>query len=591
MATIQEITSGASYRGDANLGGFVPTAINIDTKPLQTLAAYAVMENKAQYDQRQIDTDAKIKELAELSRFDIVNARGKDKIEAEKMWVKLQEEMKNYAMGGVPRSPQQKLQQELEVKSKTAEAITKIKAFTARGISYDKRINDINTTYSDPTVRDLKKKQLDEEFEKGDWNTPLASEEKFEAVLPKIGNAKTVTSVANKDVGNKRIKQTLTFVHPKATMDESEAEALGFKSFSTLPPNATEAEKRNFELNQIAGKDLKIFNDATKLFNDALTSDKYKDENGDIDYQLIVQDNPLLAPFITGIDEYKEYSDNLKADIQKGIFKTKLGGKEVDLGEVIKEKDVFVIDKNKPLRLADLIFIDKFKRRNVTTEEEEVTQTNEQLAKDDNARAWFTARKAAAGGGSSGGGNVPSYIKDPAILMKKHMENVLNKFKNDPNALSGGSFAVNITSVDGSTKKALGIEPTAKDKVVVYYKNGSIRVVDGQLQKDGKILNADDKKEVDLSASSQLFTLGDLKTGYISVVKAGTPEASQTEGFQKSAEAFFDADLGTNNMQFLYDEAYKEIVGGATPATPPTTTPNKSNKQIKGFDANGNPIY
>lgn len=560
MATIQEITSGASYRGDANLGGFVPTAINIDTKPLQTLAAYAVMENKAQYDQRQIDTDAKIKELAELSKFDIVNARGKDKKEATEMWVKLQEEMKNYAMGGVPRSPQQKLQQELEIKSKTAEAITKIKAFTARGISYDKRINDINTTYSDPTVRDLKKKQLDEEFEKGDWNTPLASEEKFEAVLPKIGNAKTVTSVANKDVGNKRIKQTLTFVHPKATMGESEAEALGFKSFYTLPPNATEAEKRNFELNQIAGKDLKIFNDATKLFNDALTSDKYKDENGDIDYQLIVQDNPLLAPFITGIDEYNEYADNLKADIQKGIFKTKLGGKEVDLGEVIKEQDVIAIDKNKTLRLADLIFIDKFKRRNVTTEEEEVTQTNEQLAKDDNARAWFTARKAARSASGGGGSVAPAGSTQSALLFGEHINRIKEFFSNR----NTDELTVSYNKTDPITRKVLGLGQNES----VTYKSDGTAMVGSNLEGGGRPL-----------------TIEQQKLNFIVATKGGSKDDAQLDAkFIEEQENGFKSIWNTESGSQIWD-------GWGKVAAPTTTTPSKSNKAIKGFDKNGDPIY
>lgn len=596
MATIQEISQGSNYQGNAALGGFAPKAIDIDNKPLQTLAAYTVMFNKNQYDQRQKDTDEKIKELATLSQYNILGARGKDKEEAINTYEKLQEAMREFAMMGVPKSPQQKLQQELEVKTKTKETIDKINSLNARGIAYDKRLNDIKINYSDPKIREIKTKQLEDEFNSTDWQTPIGSEEKFTAILPTIGAASTRSSTSNKTVGNQIVQQRLDIFVPSDNMNQSSVEALGFDRLSILPPNATEAEKRNFELQQASGGQAKILNEATALFNKAISDDKYK-VNGVIDYNLIIQDNPMLGSFIKGIDAYNAYADELTADINNGVFKTTLG-KEIPLGGVIELKDVFKIDKNKKLETKDLIFIEKFLSAPPKKEvEEKIIETNEQLSKDDNAREWFNARTSRINankpsGSSGGGGDTPSYIKDPAILMKKHMENVLNKFKGDPTALAGGNFAVNVSSVDSSTKKALGIEATDNNKVVIYYKNGSIRVADGQVMKNRKIMN--NNAEVDLNTSSKLYTLGDLKTGYISVVKAGTPEASQTEGFQKSAEAYFDAELGTNNMQLLYDEAYKEIVDGVAPATTtPAKTPAPATGKgaIKGFDAQGNPIY
>lgn len=380
MATIQEISQGSNYQGNAALGGFAPKAIDIDNKPLQTLAAYTVMFNKNQYDQRQKDTDEKIKELATLSQYNILGARGKDKEEAINTYEKLQEAMREFAMMGVPKSPQQKLQQELEVKTKTKQTIDKINSLNARGIAYDKRLNDIKINYSDPKIREIKTKQLEDEFNSTDWQTPIGSEEKFTAILPTIGAASTRSSTANKNVGNQIVQQKLDIFVPSDNMNQSSVEALGFDRLSILPPNATEAEKRNFELQQASGGKAKILNEATALFNKALSDDKYK-VNGVIDYKLIIQDNPLLGAFINGIDEYNAYADELTTDINNGVFKTKLG-KEIPLGGVIELKDIFKIDKNKKLETKDLIFIEKFLSAPPKKEiEEKIIETNEAISK------------------------------------------------------------------------------------------------------------------------------------------------------------------------------------------------------------------
>lgn len=69
MANIRDIVAASSYEGSANLGGFVPDAIDIDTKPLQTLALFTVEYNKAEYRQRQLDAEEQAKELASLAAW------------------------------------------------------------------------------------------------------------------------------------------------------------------------------------------------------------------------------------------------------------------------------------------------------------------------------------------------------------------------------------------------------------------------------------------------------------------------------------------------------------------------------------------
>ena len=381
MATIQEISQGSNYQGNAALGGFAPKAIDIDNKPLQTLAAYTVMFNKNQYDQRQKDTDNKIEELAELSKYDILGARGKDKDEAIRSYQKLQDSMREYAMRGVPKSPQEKLQQEIELKTNIKEATDKIKSLNARGIKYNKLLNDINgDATTNAEEKRLFKDELDQNFNDTDWKTPISDLEKYTFEMPKVGDAamgKTTTSVS---VGNQIVQQTVEFFDMQKTMDNSIAEGSGFTEFNTLPPNATEEQKKQFARRKAKGGGVKILNDATGLLNEALQSDEYKNQDGTINTQAVLAKNKMAGNILLGIDRYNQYATEMKEAAIKGVYTTKLG-KKIDLKNIISADKIFLIDKNKPLTTEQVIFIDKFLRAAPDKEEEKIIETNEDINK------------------------------------------------------------------------------------------------------------------------------------------------------------------------------------------------------------------
>src|SRR4051812_35694333 len=114
MPTIADITNAASYQGNAALGGGGGFVLDVDLKPIQQLAQYTFLYNKSQYDQRQKDADQKIKELADLSAYDLTTARGKDKDAVVKAVATLTDAGKNYSSKGVPQSPQDKINQEID---------------------------------------------------------------------------------------------------------------------------------------------------------------------------------------------------------------------------------------------------------------------------------------------------------------------------------------------------------------------------------------------------------------------------------------------------------------------------------------------
>jgi hypothetical protein len=381
MATIQEISQGSNYQGNAALGGFAPKAIDIDNKPLQTLAAYTVMFNKNQYDQRQKDTDNKIQELAELSKYDILGARGKDKDEAIRSYQKLQDSMREYAMRGVPKSPQEKLQQEIELKTNIKEATDKIKSLNARGIKYNKLLNDINgDATTNAEEKRLFKDELDQNFNNTDWKTPISDLEKYEFEMPTLGNAAVGETTTSVTVGNQIVQQTVSFFDMQKTMDNSIAEGSGFVEFNTLPPNATEEQKKQFARRKAKGGAAKVLNDATGLLNEALQSQEYKNPDGTINTQAVLAKNKMAGNILLGIDRFNQYATEMKEDAIKGVYTTKLG-KKIDLKNIISADKIFLIDKNKPLTTEQVIFIDKFLRAAPDKEAEKIIETNEDINK------------------------------------------------------------------------------------------------------------------------------------------------------------------------------------------------------------------
>jgi hypothetical protein len=558
MATIQEISQGSNYQGNAALGGFAPTAIDIDNKPLQTLAAYTVMFNKNQYDQRQKDTDNKIQELAELSKYDILGARGKDKDEAIRSYQKLQESMRQYAMRGVPKSPQEKLQQEIELKTNIKEATDKIKSLNARGIKYNKLLNDINgDATTNAEEKRLFKDELDQNFNNTDWKTPISDLEKYTFEMPKVGDAamgKTTTSV---DVGNQIVQQTVEFFDMQKTMDNSIAEGSGFTEFNTLPPNATEEQKKQFARRKAKGGGVKILNDATGLLNEALQSDEYKNQDGTINTQAVLAKNKMAGNILLGIDRYNQYATEMKEAAIKGVYTTKLG-KKIDLKNIISADKIFLIDKNKPLTTEQVIFIDKFLRAAPDKEEEKIIETGEAISKQNANTSAFNAwtsrinANKPSGSGGDGGGTSTAGSDQAALIFGTHINTLKNNFANNGNT----NVIVSYNGTDPITRKALGLteEVDADGKktggFVTYRPDGTAMVNSNE---DG--------------SGGTPLTIEQLKFSFVTAVKGGSKDEAQLDAkFIEEQENGFKGIFRTTSGSQIWN-------GWGQGAAPATTTP------------------
>lgn len=358
MPDINSITNAAGYRGDANLGGGSTGSFEIDTRPIQQLAQYTFLYNRSLFDQRQKDADEKVKELAKLTAYDLANARGKDKQAGIDALVKLQNFGAEFAAKGTPKTPKEKIEQQIEYQNKIQDAENTINSINGRGIGYMARKNAILSANTDAALKDTQIKALDEEFDNTDIHTPISAEPKFDLSVPKVGAPVYKNTEVVVEGANGTVTQTLKIFDPQSNLNAAFLEANNLET-PILPANATAQQKAEYEQKLTLKSANKVWQDSAQILNTALTDPKYKNEDGSINYNAIESDNPILHNTLALIDRYNAYSTDRKLDATNGYYTDKVGKKVKLIGNV-KPSDFFVIDKTKPLSPAQVVFLEKF---------------------------------------------------------------------------------------------------------------------------------------------------------------------------------------------------------------------------------------
>lgn len=383
MATINEIVNLDQYRGDQNLGGSNEIAIQIDNKPIQQLAAYTLMYNKSQYEQRQKDADEKIKQLGQLAPYDLVNGIEKDATELKDAQAKLIEDMNEFAAKGTPRSPAEKIQQDLDFQKKIAGQLKKINGANARKIKLDayKNATQADTKLS-AQEKELRIKQAEKLFTDTDINT-LPEIPNYDLSTPKNGDAaiETVAVLKNDKDGNAVIDETITQFSIGNTWKNAYLHGNGL-AIPTLPANATEQQKAEYEQQKLAfsKSGMGVWQNAAEMYNAALADPNYKKTivndntnviaapNGttvvtdEVDVDKIKQDNPIMGGVLALAERYNAYAEKRLQDIKNGYYIDDVTGEKVLLVGGDKEADIKLIDVNKPLKPQDLSFLDMFAR-------------------------------------------------------------------------------------------------------------------------------------------------------------------------------------------------------------------------------------
>ena len=385
MATISDIANASQYHGDSNLSGGGSMVFDLDTKPVQQLATYTYLYNKSQYDQRQKDADQKIKELAELSAYDLTTARGKDKDEVIKRVAELAKAASLYAQKGTPKSPQEKINQEIEFQKQIQEAKKIITSGNARGVAYNLHKSAIEASNDDAGVKAEKIKILDKQFDESDILTTIQAVPNFDLSVPKVSAPVYKTQDAQAIGYDNNVEQTITYFDGPSNDAAALIESGVMTDIMTPPPpGASDIEKQEWDLKMKNRKGNILWQDAAKNFNAALNDPNYKKKITDTvtgtttmatdepDLELIKQKNPLAGNIISLAERYNEYANQRNTEnwvIDEKGFKVILPNGP--------DKKLRLIDVKSGLSPRDIVYLEKFSKAEPDKAVSKVTHTGE----------------------------------------------------------------------------------------------------------------------------------------------------------------------------------------------------------------------
>lgn len=534
MADIKDIVAEQNYTGNAALGGGTSGVISIDVKPVEELARFTMIANKADYDQRQKDVDAKIANLALYTALDLNGTRAKDKDYLVGKYNDVQKDAEDYARYQ-PTDQKDKVEKELAYKKKVAQLTFDINSGNKRAIAYQVRLNAINTSSDDAATKADKLKKLNEQFDGTDITTPIPAEENYSIEIPKIGApVYSANEVTQKDA-NGFLTSTFKLFAPRENNTASFAESQGLV-IDPLPANATEFEKQEYQAKQRAYKKAghTLYQDAATAFNDALSDPKYKNADGTINYDQMKADNPLLASTVKLVDDWNNYSIVRKKQIESGAFLDRTGSNP--LASLIDSNDYFTIDKTKPLTAQNLIFLQKFKDAVPDGKQEKYSYTGEDISKKKLGVEWYdAATKRIAANKENKTAAVP-VIERPAILLGKHIQTLKDWFGRNK---TGDRLEVRYGAVDENTRSATGIK---ENQLIQYDSKGNYKIID-------------EKSKETVGAG----TIENIAQGFIDAVKTiqigdtKDANASESEGFQVKSENALNQIYGTNKGQAIWD--------------------------------------
>lgn len=465
MPTISEITSGNQYTGNAALGGFGGGAIDVDTKPVEQLGVYTMLYNKAKYDQRQKDTQSKIDDLSKLTSLDLNQIDPKDKDQVLAAYNDFYKTSQDYA-SKIPANDQEKVSQYLDWQKGYKNLTNLVSAANVRYIGIAKRKADI-AAETDPSTKDQMTASLTKDINDTDIYTPVPPENKFDVSVPQPSKPVVSTAQVLYNTGNSVITIGHSYFNSKANLTSSDADSFGLNEkyikegtpeWDALSP--LEQQQQKMLPTSYIGK----WQDAEDVFNKALSDPKYKDKDGNIDYNAIKSSNSILGGINDLEDRFNAYNVQKIQEIKQGYFTDQLTGRKVSLPPNMNPSDFFTIDKSKPLSASQLILLQKFQiaAPDVITKEFKYTGEANALRniQDDYAASIYASNKAHPDviNKPEELGNLIYQVNSSGILNAdgkpvpgaKMIRGVIVDSKGQPLSNASGEYQVPISSIDNS---------------------------------------------------------------------------------------------------------------------------------------------
>lgn len=323
MATAADIGANFSdYQGNANLGGGNFGVVEINTRPLENLAAYTMLYNKEVWKQKQYETDLKVKELADLSKISLNSLRGKDKELLTKDFSKLITNASEYARK-VPKNQQERMENELKWQTQLGGFMNNYGSGKQRAVSYYAQLSAIESEVSDAKTKDEKKKILDETFDKTGIDTPISAvpnfkTESLEIPKPSVQKFNSVIIEPNRNVAVGG-----TYFDPTVNIGLSDAAVLGINKLYPQEGTAeydklSPKEKDQARIQATIKSPSKVAQDATALLNPILA--QYTNEKGVFDEIGFENDNASNTTVMNAYNGLKRLNDYSRDKFENGAI-------------------------------------------------------------------------------------------------------------------------------------------------------------------------------------------------------------------------------------------------------------------------------
>ena len=320
MASINDIVNIDSRKGDIAAGGGDAGALNIETKPLETLGLYQNYYNNTVYNQTVKDRDTKLSEIAKVSAIDANNLFGKDKDFLVSKLNNLRDFATQYA-----KNPNLTIDDQLKWQTALSDVNNDYLSGKQRALSYQSQLNDLNTNHSGEE-KDILLKELNDKFANTDITTPISTGTGYKPVAVNVPPPSTIEGNTLLNGANQVVDAKWKVYNPLANAAMASSTVLGINSLSD-GLKGTEAA-----LQSTSSGTAQMWSGMTDSFNSVLTGKnvdgtyKYFDANGAFQLDKFKTDNAgntaIMQPF-NSLMGLNAYSQQKKQELAQGLYSDK----------------------------------------------------------------------------------------------------------------------------------------------------------------------------------------------------------------------------------------------------------------------------
>lgn len=397
MATINEIATGASYTGRAELGGGNAGVITMETKPLENLAYYTMLYNKTVHEQKQKEKDAQVKELADLSNIRLNDLRGKDKEQVTIEFAELVKAAGEHAKY-IPVSQQDRMRHELEWQTKYGAFKNNYGSGKTRAVAYETQLNDINSKITDPKAKEIALNKLNEKFDGTDISTPLSTMDNYKLETIEIPKP-VVTEVQALAIGDNEVFNTTGKIYnPRVNAPLADQVVFGVKKaypvkgspeYDALSPN----EKTQADYQATVDSDAKLAVEMTDVLNSVLLAKDenkkllYVNDDGTFNHEKFKNDNYSNSTIMAAYESLYNFDTKNRTNYKQaldpnGVFTDK--GVEFKLRTPVDPNDFKFgfVDFQKGITPNQLVQAGMFAKHTGDSFETKMVETDNQIQKD-----------------------------------------------------------------------------------------------------------------------------------------------------------------------------------------------------------------